>query len=139
MRSPRACRSLWNGSILQEPALHVWPENHVLPKANCVRVSGVLLKPNAADGPTDPTSAHVREIDFASGLGDVAPDATTGWVDRVDNDAVRDDSWRSTQAAVNTLRRRGLRIMPVALPLPVQATRSILALFYTEGATYQGP
>ena len=104
---------------------------------NCVRVSAVLLQTNGGDGPTDPTCARVRVIDFASDLDDVAPDGTSGWVERADNAGVRDDGWRSIQAAVNTLRRLGFKIMSVVLPLPVQATGSVLALSYTEVGIYQ--
>jgi aspartyl-tRNA(Asn)/glutamyl-tRNA(Gln) amidotransferase subunit A len=113
-----------------------WSLDHVGPMTRTVLDCAIMLQAIAGHDPADPTSARQPVPDYPEQIGDLPADLVAGVVEPEEDDEVIPDVRRATDAAVETLRRLGIRTRPVRLPHPVQATRAALVMFYAEASAY---
>ena len=113
-----------------------WTLDHVGPMTRTVRDNAAILQTVAGFDPADPASANVAIPNYLE-LMDAAPTALTiGVVEPEEDDGVNPDVRRETDNAVKALANAGYRTVPVRLPYPLQAARTLLALIYIEASTF---
>jgi aspartyl-tRNA(Asn)/glutamyl-tRNA(Gln) amidotransferase subunit A len=98
-----------------------------------------MLESIAGYDPADPASARVAIPDYQQSIGVLPGGETIGVVEPEDDDGVQSDVRRETDNAVNALEDAGYTVIPVKLPVPVQAARTLLALMYVEASTFHRP
>jgi aspartyl-tRNA(Asn)/glutamyl-tRNA(Gln) amidotransferase subunit A len=104
-----------------------------------VRDNAAMLQAVAGHDPFDPASANVAVPDYLQ-LMDASPTTITiGVVEPEADDGVNPDVRRETDNAVRALEDAGYRTVPVKLPEPLQAARTLLALMYVEASAFHEP
>jgi len=116
-----------------------WSLDHVGPMTRTVRDNAIMLESIAGYDPADPASARVAIPDYQQSIGVLPGGETIGVVEPEDDDGVQSDVRRETDNAVNALEDAGYTVIPVKLPVPVQAARTLLALMYVEASTFHRP
>jgi aspartyl-tRNA(Asn)/glutamyl-tRNA(Gln) amidotransferase subunit A len=116
-----------------------WSCDHVGPMTRTVRDCALLLDAIAGYDPADATSLRRTPPSFTADLDRPLTPLTIGVVEPAEGDGVTPDVRRATDAAAVIVRDLDFATLPVALPHPEQAARTLLALIYAEASSYHLP
>jgi aspartyl-tRNA(Asn)/glutamyl-tRNA(Gln) amidotransferase subunit A len=116
-----------------------WSLDHVGPLTRTVRDCALLLDAIAGHDAADPTSIRGQHPSYAAQMDQPPVRLTVGVVGSADGDGVTPEVRRTIDDVATVLLDLGFSTVPVELPHPEPAARTLLTMIYAEASAYHLP